>query len=295
MTLEPKKHPCPDCTFCQWCSDDRCRLCRGGHACHGKKLSLAEQIALYDEINRTPVAAGPAITTDALRSLDLVVTQPKEGYRFSIDPLLLADFAWPDAGENVIDLGTGCSIIPLVMARRVESARFIGVEFQTCLAREAKENVIRNRLSGQISILEKDIMTLREDFSVSSFDRVVCNPPYRKPGTGKLSPRPGRDQARHESTAGLVDFLATAKYLVKPTGRISFVYLPERLQEFFQAASSLKLSALRIRFVHGTLDASARMFLVELVKGRTGTLDVLPPLILHDSKGGYTPELNWLS
>ncbi len=23
-----KKHPCPDCHFCQWCSDSRCNLCR---------------------------------------------------------------------------------------------------------------------------------------------------------------------------------------------------------------------------------------------------------------------------
>lgn len=47
-----KKHPCPDCTCCQWCSDDRCRLClRSGKGC-GKKLSLAEQIELFDSLNR---------------------------------------------------------------------------------------------------------------------------------------------------------------------------------------------------------------------------------------------------
>lgn len=45
-----KKHPCADCTFCQWCSDDRCRMCRAQKGC-GKKLSLAEQIALYESVN----------------------------------------------------------------------------------------------------------------------------------------------------------------------------------------------------------------------------------------------------
>lgn len=48
---EPKKHPCPDCSFCQWCSDDRCRICRGGARCP-KKLSTAEQIARYEALNR---------------------------------------------------------------------------------------------------------------------------------------------------------------------------------------------------------------------------------------------------
>jgi hypothetical protein len=50
LSTEQKKHPCPDCTFCQWCGDDRCALCR--RTCGGKKkLSLQEQIALYDSLN----------------------------------------------------------------------------------------------------------------------------------------------------------------------------------------------------------------------------------------------------
>ncbi len=51
MAEEAKKHPCPDCHFCQWCADDRCGLCRGTRPCK-KKLSLAKQIALYEAVNR---------------------------------------------------------------------------------------------------------------------------------------------------------------------------------------------------------------------------------------------------
>jgi hypothetical protein len=47
-----KKHPCPDCTCCQWCSDDRCRLCLNRKNCGRRKLSIAEQIALYESLNR---------------------------------------------------------------------------------------------------------------------------------------------------------------------------------------------------------------------------------------------------
>lgn len=49
---DEKKHPCPDCSFCQWCSDDRCRLCLEGERCKKRKLSLREQIELYESINR---------------------------------------------------------------------------------------------------------------------------------------------------------------------------------------------------------------------------------------------------
>ena len=48
----PKKHPCPDCRFCQWCSDDRCHLCLSNRLPGKKKLSLEEQIELYESLNR---------------------------------------------------------------------------------------------------------------------------------------------------------------------------------------------------------------------------------------------------
>ncbi len=52
MSRCDKKHPCPDCTHCQWCGDDRCRLCLGGKCTGRKKLSVQEQIELYESLNR---------------------------------------------------------------------------------------------------------------------------------------------------------------------------------------------------------------------------------------------------
>jgi hypothetical protein len=52
MTTDNKKHPCPDCFHCQWCSDERCRLCLSSGKNHKKKLSVAEQIALFEKLNK---------------------------------------------------------------------------------------------------------------------------------------------------------------------------------------------------------------------------------------------------
>ena len=127
-------------------------------------------------------------------------------------------------------------------------------------------------------------------FPVSSFDVVISNPPFRSPHSGKTSPHAGRDAARHETTAGLADFLAAAKYLVKPSGRICFIYPPSRLAEFIRCADELKLAVLRLRMVHGTAQAVAKMFLVELAKGSRGDVKVEPPLIVYDDSGEYTAE-----
>jgi tRNA1Val (adenine37-N6)-methyltransferase len=229
-------------------------------------------------------------TLDKLSGYDLRLVQPRHGYRFSVDPLLLADFAGVRRGEQVADLGTGCGVVALLLARLEESCTVTGVEFQQAMAQIAARNVLLNDLAARVDIVSHDVISLRARFPVDSFDLVVSNPPYRRPGTGKVSPRAGRDDARHETSATLADFLAAAKYLVKPSGRICFIYHTCRLAELMAQAALQKLGVLRLRMVHGNSSAPARMFLVELVKGRVGELRVEPPLMVRGEDGGYSSE-----
>jgi tRNA1Val (adenine37-N6)-methyltransferase len=230
-------------------------------------------------------------TIDELRGYDLRIIQPSDGYRFSLDPLLLADSTGAGEGGRMIDLGAGSGIIPLLMARKCPSAQIVGVEVQQEMAALAGRNVVLNGLADRIEIICADILSLRKRFSASSFDLVIANPPYRRQGTGRISPKAGRDRARHETTATLTDFLETSKYLVSPTGTISFIYHPVRLAEFCSTASALKLALLRLRMVHGNAGASARMVILELVKGRRGDLEVLPPLFVYGDDGEYSKEM----
>jgi len=230
-------------------------------------------------------------TLDELKGYNLQIVQERHGYRFSLDPLLLCAFAAPTGGERIVDLGTGSGIIPLVLARQTAGTTFVGVELQNGMADLAERNVRLNGLADRIAILREDVLGLRKRFPVSSFDLVLANPPYRKRGTGKISPKQGRDDARHESTATLADFLAAAKYLVKPSGRICFIYHPARIPDLMAEAAALRLASLRLRLVHGIAAADARMALVELAKARQGELRVLPPLIVRTDEGAYTPEV----
>jgi tRNA1Val (adenine37-N6)-methyltransferase len=230
-------------------------------------------------------------TLDELRGYDLRIMQPSRGYRFSLDPLLLAAFAGVGEAGRVIDLGAGTGIIPLIMARSFVSAQIVGVELQEEMAALAERNAALNGLGDRVEIICADILSLRSRFPFSTFDLVVANPPYRRQGSGRISPKSGRDRARHESSATLVDFLETAKYLVSPGGKIAFIYHPVRLAEFCSAAAGLKLALLRLRMVHGNIGAPARMVLLELAKGRRGDLEVLPPLFVYGEDGEYSEEM----
>lgn len=282
-STEPKKHPCPDCTFCQWCGDDRCKLCLRESGCRRQTLSLAEQIARYDEVNRACRERSRGDETEEyLRDYGLRIIQPGTGYRFSLDPLLLCDFAG-SGGMRMLDLGTGCGIIALVMARKSPAATIVGVEFQEEMASFARRNIAANLLAERVTLVEADILSLKGVLPSDSFDLVLSNPPYRRPGEGKTSPEAGRDKARHESTASLADFLTVAKRLVKPGGSVCMIYHPERLPELLALCREIKLCPVRLRMVHGDFSLPARMFLIELLKGKKGALEVLPPMAVKES------------
>ncbi len=232
------------------------------------------------------------LTQDDLKQFDLQLFQPKQGYRYSLDALLLARFcAGVKPGGSIIDLGAGCGIISLVLSRFNPDADVVAVEKNLVMAELVEKNIQHNELSGRISVHAEDVINLRKNYPDSTFDLVVSNPPYRIPQSGRVSPHAGRDAARHETTAGLSDFLATAKYLVKPAGRICFIHLPSRLTEFLALAVQMKLSVLRLRMVHSNEESPATMFMAELAKGRRSAPVVEPPLFVRDMDGEYTDEV----
>ena len=232
------------------------------------------------------------LTCDHLKLFGLKILQPRHGYRYSLDPLLLSRFcAEVKPGGRIIDLGAGCGIISLVLARVNPAASLVAVENNLDMVALVERNIRHNDLAETIFVHAEDVINLRNCYPVSSFDLVVSNPPFRTAGTGHISPKTGRDAARHETTAGLTDFLAAAKYLVKPSGKICFIQLPARLSEFMALAAEMKLSLLRLRMVHSDAESPATMFMAELGKGRRTAPIVEAPLFVRDMAGEYTGEV----
>ncbi len=232
------------------------------------------------------------MTQDDLKRFDLQLFQPRLGYRYSLDPLLLSRFCGqPPSGGRIADLGAGCGIIALVLARINPDSSVVAVENNPEMAALVEQNIQHNGLNERVSVHAEDVINLSKSYPDSSFDLVASNPPFRKPGTGKISPKAGRDAARHETTAGLADFMAAAKYLVKPSGKICFIQLPSRLHEFMALAAQMKLSVLRVRMIHSNAASPATMFMAELAKGRRTAPVVEPPLFVRDMDGEYTDEV----
>ena len=180
----------------------------------------------------------------------------------------------PRPGMRVVDLGCGTGELTAEAHRALQARETLGLDASPSMLEKAVP------LAGSgLSFVRGDIAA----FAGRGFDLVLSNPPYRKQGEGKISPKAGRDLARHESTASLTDFLAVSKRMVRPGGSVCMIYHPERLSELLAACLGMNLCPVRLQMVHGDFSLPARMFLVEMLKGKKGALQVLPPISVKES------------
>ena len=227
-------------------------------------------------------------TLDTLFGGRLKILQKKQGYRFSIDALLLAHFAQPGPEDRVIDLGTGCGIVPLILLFRKKTKRITGVEIQPSLADLARRNAVLNRSSSRFQVWADDLRKLDQRVKRESFDLVLINPPYRKIGSGRVNPDSEKAVARHEIKATLDDVLRAAHYLLKDKGRLAMIYPASRTADLMRALNQCRLEPKRIQFVHSHEKDEARLVLVEAFKEGHAQVKILPPFFLYDSARNYT-------
>jgi len=230
-------------------------------------------------------------TLDALFNGQIALYQGRAGYRFSLDALLLAHFATIKQREKIVDLGTGNAVVALVIAYLHPSVTLTGVELQPKMAERARRNVELNGLQRRIHILSGDVRAGKHLAAEASFDVAVCNPPYRKPASGRISPNDERQIARHETQGDLGDFLRAGAFLLRVKGRMAIVYSAVRCIDLLAAMRQARIEPKRMRMVHSFPGVEASLVLVEGVKGGRSGVEVLAPLTIYRRGKEYTEEV----
>jgi len=218
----------------------------------------------------------------------LKLLQKKKAYRFSLDPILLANFVVLRKQERMLDIGTGCGIIPIYMSKQYPENIMVGVEIQKELFSLAERNV---RLNGcdNVQMVSGDVRTIKKNFD-KPFHVIVSNPPYVKRDGGRKSPQGSRHLARYESLLDLKSLFAISASLLYTKGRLYFIYPSKRLTEVISTARAYGIEPRRVRLIHPRANDSANLFLIECMKGGGAELRVDAPLYIYDN-GKYTDEV----
>jgi tRNA1Val (adenine37-N6)-methyltransferase len=230
-------------------------------------------------------------TRDTFYNGALTVWQERSGYRFSIDPVLLAGHTPVKPGDRVVDLGTGCGIIPLMLGYWHPGTVLLGVEIQEALVRLARRNAAVNIMENRIRVLHCDLKTLNPEMVQSPVDVVVCNPPYRRINSGKLNPNAQKAVARHELKVTLSDIVAAAARIMKVSGRFVVIYPATRTTDLIVNMRKGGIEPKWIRTVHSHKNGPAKMVIARGVKGGGPEMEIAPPLCIYEEDGSYTGEV----
>ncbi len=231
-------------------------------------------------------------TDDTLFDGLLICRQHRNGYRFSVDAVLAAHFCTVPAQGKVLDLGCGCGVIGLILCYRHPDLQVTGLELQPRLAELSRYNAAANDLADRLQVQAGDLRRIGELSAPESFDCVVTNPPYRRPGSGRINTEDECAIARHELAADMDAVLGAASFCVRNRGRVTVIYPAGRLATLMAALPSHRLIPKRLQAVYSyPEDTRARLVMVEAVKNGGEGVDVLPPLFIYQyADGPYSPE-----
>ncbi len=233
---------------------------------------------------------------DSLFDGDLVCLQHLKGYRFSIDPVLLAHFVRLKKDESVLDLGAGSGIIGLILLYRATHRirKLTSFELQPGLAGLCRENAVLNSFQEKMCVTEGDLRGIAEFFSVGTFTTVVCNPPFFLAGSGRKSINSEALIARHQVQCTLDEILIAAAFVLKNKGRLYLIYPAELLAVLFTALSKCGFAAKRLRPVYSypEEEGKARLILVEAIRNGNDGMVISSPLYIYQQKDGtYSREV----
>ncbi len=241
--------------------------------------------------NKTEVLLKEGERIDDLQRNHLSIIQNKEKFCFGMDAVLLSGFVKVKPGEQVLDMGTGTGIIPILLSAKTEAKHLTALEIQEESADMARRSVVLNNLQEKIEVVTGDIKEASRIFGRAVFEVVTCNPPYMNDQHGLKNPDMPKAIARHEVLCSLEDVVREASAVLKPNGRFYMVHRPFRLAEIFSILQKYKLEPKTMRLVHPFVDKEPNMVLIECLKGGKSMIQIAPPLIVYQEPGVYTQEI----
>lgn len=227
---------------------------------------------------------------DDLELNGLKIIQNSCGFCFGIDSVLLSDFAKEiKNGSEVIDLGTGSGIIPILLSAKTKAKHFDAIEIQEEVANMAGRSVCLNKLENKIMVINGNIKDIKDQ--KKKYDVVVTNPPYMKNNTGAKNENIKKLISRHEIECTISDIAEISYSILKDNGEIYMVHRPDRLHDIFYIFRKNKLEIKQVRFVHSKENTQAVLVLIKAVKNAKPFLKIDKPLIIYKEDGTYTDEV----
>ncbi|MBI3419165.1 MAG: methyltransferase domain-containing protein [Proteobacteria bacterium] len=222
-------------------------------------------------------------TEDKLLGGKVIIIQPAKGYRVAIDPVLLAACVPAEAGQSVLDLGSGTGAASFCLRARV-NCRITGIENNPDHLALSRQSLEKNGWGKDVSFVEGNIQNPPPEIPMASFDWVMANPPYFNEAAYSAS-LTGKNAA-HASAGGIAPWLECAARFLKPSGWFFLIYPAE--DEDVLAELNRVFREIRILRVQPRAGEDSKRLLIAASPSGRPVIAEAGSLILHEDNGDYT-------
>lgn len=212
---------------------------------------------------------------------------PPGTFPLSTDSMLLAHFTRLPRGAHVLDLGSGCATLGLLLCAKDENCTVTGLELSECAHLGALENIRRNALEPRLSSICADLRNLPAELT-GRFHCCVSNPPYFSGGPANLvTPIARRDDCC--SPGELFDAAAKA---LRYGGDFFLVHKPERLAQLIGCGAARGLEAKKLTLIRHKEGGPIALILLQFRKGGKPGLQLLEQSLfdIHGKPTSYYRE-----
>lgn len=210
---------------------------------------------------------------------------PPEAFPLSTDSMVLSHFIKLPKSAKVLDLGSGCGTLGVLLCAKDPGCTVTGYELTELSHQAAVENIRRNHLEARMESICADLRRIPEALPQGSFSLCVSNPPYFSGGPASCK----TPLARREDGCTLADLLKCAAWVLKYGGDLCLVHRPERLGEIIALAAPLHLEAKRLALLRHREGQAPNLILLQLRKGGKPGLS-WEEITLYDKSGIPTQE-----
>lgn len=213
----------------------------------------------------------------------LTLSVPSGCFPISTDSMILADFVRLGKNASVLDLGSGCGVLGLLLCAGKNPGHITGVELDRRAHEAALENIARNRLGGRMESICADLRKISDYLPRGGYSCCVSNPPYFSGGPESAIPL-----ARRNDLCSWDALFSAARWALDFGGDFFLVHRPENLAALCACAGRHGMEAKRLCMVRHRPQSPFSLILLQFRVGAKPGLQ-WSELYLFDESGAPTP------
>ena len=232
-------------------------------------------------------------TTSKFRFKRFAVSHHRSSMKVGVDGVLIGCWTDVDGAKRILDVGTGCGLIALIMAQRAPEALIDAIDIDVPSVEEAIENIADSPWPDRVNVVCRgyaDASSLLKDEGCG-YDLIVSNPPYFD--SGVIETVTAREKARHQGGLSPYLLLNGAVAILNEGGSVAMIVPTDIAKTVEKDALRLGYRLVRKCLVKGHASAPYKRILLQWTLSCKECKDLAPEpefLTLEVAAGDPTDE-----